>query len=95
MCLQNSNKKSEYFKRLAQLDTYANEHQGSYSYCDNCDYVDLVDSKEIPIGIRDLSIMQLNIRGLSSKQQELYQLLKSVTQLERVDVLMLVETWLT
>ena len=83
------------FDSLERLDTYANENVSFTSFSDTCDYVDLVDSKDISIGTRDLCVMQLNIRGLLSKQQDLHQLLKSVTQLERVDVLILVETWLT
>ena len=47
------------------------------------------------IGPNDLCVMELNIRGLVNKQQELYLLLKSITQLERVDIVIFVQTWLT
>ena len=43
----------------------------SDEFLGNCDYVDTENCKDIKIGINDLSVMQLNIRGLVGKQQDL------------------------
>ena len=88
MCLQNSIHK----RNLDYFDTYENVNN---NYSDTCDYIDVEDCKEIPVGVNDLCIIELNIRGLVSKQQDLYQLLKSIMQMECVDVVILVETWVT
>ena len=37
----------------------------------------------------------MNIHGLISKQTDVYLPLKSITQMSRVDIVILVETWLT
>ena len=89
MCLQNSLRE----QTLDHFDTY--ENTSNHNYADSCDYIEVEDCKNIPIGINDLCIIELNIRGLVSEQQDLYLLLKSITQLECVDVVILVETWVT
>ena len=91
MCLQNSKKECDFFNSLEQLDTY----DDNINFVDTCDYIESDDCKDIPIGVNDLCILQFNIRGLSSKQHKLLLLLKKITQMEQVDVIILVETWLT
>ena len=61
MCLQNSKREKEYFAKLDKLDTYKYDQSTSHQFVDVCDYVDLVNCKELPIGMRHLCIMQLNI----------------------------------
>ena len=63
---------------------------------DCCDYVDYVDCSEDPPK-RDksgLSVMQLNIRGLLNKQENLKNLLDRINKHENLDVVLIVETWL-
>ena len=67
----------------------------SDEFLGNCDYVDTENCKNIKIGTNDLSILQLNIRGLISKQQDLKYLLSKCTTEGKIDIVILVETWLT
>ena len=67
----------------------------SDKFLGNCDYVDTENCKNIKIGTNDLSILQLNIRGLISKQQDLKYLLSKCTTEGKIDIVILVETWLT
>ena len=59
---------------------------------DNCDYVKHCEIHEIICTPRDLTILQLNIRGLLGKQEHLKQLLLEFTN--PPDILLLCETWL-
>ena len=62
---------------------------------DRCEYVEtdippnLVRDKESCLGV-----MQLNVRGLLGKQESLTRLLKRMNKTTRIDVILLVETWL-
>ena len=67
----------------------------SNDFLGNCDYVETDNCEEIQIGNNDLSMMQLNIRGLVGKQQDLKYLLSKCTKESKVDIVILVETWLT
>ena len=58
---------------------------------DNCDYVTRVTD----ITNNDLVVIQLNIRGLSSKRSELLDLINSTVQHKDPDLILLSETWLT
>ena len=62
---------------------------------DYCDYIDIDTCKSIDKCDLDLSIIQYNIRGLLSKQKDLPAFLGSCTTKGGVDVLILIETWLT
>ena len=62
---------------------------------DCCDYIDTSDCNNFITKLSNLSIIQLNIHGLLGKQQDLCHLLRSCTYLQRVDVVILDETWLT
>ena len=67
----------------------------SDEFLGNCDYVDTENCKDIKIEINDLSVMQLNIRGLVGKQQDLKYLLSKCTKEGKIDIVILIETWLT
>ena len=59
---------------------------------DNCDYLDVSDVNSLRHTDKDLLILQLNIRGLLSKQDSLKQLLTEFKVLP--DIVLLCETWL-
>ena len=58
---------------------------------DNCDYVDKVTN----VTDNDLTVMQLNIRGIGSKQTQLLDLIDNSIESKELDVILLSETWLT
>ena len=58
---------------------------------DYCDYVDYGDA--IPVDQNELVIMQLNVRGLYSKIDQIKSLLNVITSNRKPDILMLCETW--
>ena len=62
---------------------------------DYCDYIDYDDVSNVKCSHKDLSIINLNIRGLYSKQIELTKLLKQSLGPNKVDIVILQETWLT
>ena len=59
---------------------------------DKCDYVQ--PEETIKVNESDLVILQLNIRGLSSKLSEFKQLLENLADRKKPDVILLSETWL-
>ena len=61
---------------------------------DNCDYLDMDACKTLVTRNGDLSVLQLNVRGILNKQTEVKELLRQCTYLECVDVVLMVETWL-
>ena len=60
---------------------------------DNCDYHNTED--KIQKTSLDISILQLNVRGLVSKKDELELLLKNIERSSMPEVIILCETWLT
>ena len=66
--------------------------EGNYE-TDNCTYEDL--NKDIPCDSGDLSIIQLNIRGLTSKLGDLVHILNNSFSTKHPDVVLLCETWLS
>ena len=72
------------------------EHVPGMGYCedltDNCDYVD-IEEKPIPTN-KQLSILQLNIRGVLGKQSLLTNLLKDTNKHSKAQIILLQETWL-
>ena len=60
-----------------------------------CDYVELEHCSGIDINTTDLTMIQLNIRGLINKQTELLKLINSCTGKSKLDVVTFQETWLT
>ena len=75
-----------------KLSTLYNKYENTVlDEFDNCDYV----HKVVDVGPTDLVVMQLNIRGISSKQGQLNDLIDSSVQNKNPDILLLSETWLT
>ena len=70
------------------------EFEFGNDYIDNCDYLDTEEFREVQISPKDLSIVQLNIRGLIGKQEKLLKFLNSSNK-EKIDIVILSETWLT
>ena len=58
---------------------------------DSCDYVD----GQFCSGISDLCIVQLNIRGICSKQSQLKQLIDNCVKDRTQDIVIVCEMWLT
>ena len=83
--------------KKSNLDKLDHEVQHLYfgnDYIDNCDYLEQDELKDIKIYDTDLSILQLNIRGLIGKQSELSKLINSSNK-KKIDVVILSETWVT
>ena len=72
------------FNRDVKYKTYNKE-------LDCCDYVDYGNA--IPVDPNELVIMQLNVRGLYNKIDQIKFLLNVVTSNRKPDILMLCETW--
>ena len=60
---------------------------------DNCEYIDV--AKRINTQNKDLRIVQMNIRGISSKVPDLHYLIDNSFCNESPDVILLCETWLS
>ena len=81
MCLHSS---------IDPLDLGFNE-----SLVDNCDYLDYSDSElNKRSDNTDLTVMQLNVRGILNKQCALKRLIMDVNRTHQLDLLLLAETWL-
>ena len=67
----------------------------NYELEDRCEYVD-INTPQLPVSDKQscLCVMQLNIRGLLGKQESVTRLLKRINKTTRIDVILLVETWL-
>ena len=61
---------------------------------DRCDYFEVDDRHSWFCRSQDLTIMQLNIRGLIGKQHELLKLANSLCGTQKLDIILLQETWL-
>ena len=64
------------------------------NFIDNCDYLDHDEFKEVTINRNDLSIIQINIRGIINKQAELSKVLNTSNK-KKIDIAILSETWLS
>ena len=74
-----------------KLSTLYDKYQNvSLEEFDNCDYVHSVSD----IKPSDLVVMQLNIRGVSSKRSQLIDLMDNSVHNKHVDVVLISETWL-
>ena len=62
---------------------------------DHCDYITLEDISDVPCDKGSFKAVQLNIRGLISKSTSLSLLLSECLSTEKIDIVMLCETWLT
>ena len=76
-------------RKLSTL--YDKYHNTSLEEFDNCDYVHSVSD----VNQSDLVVMQLNVRGVSSKRSQLIDLLENSVWDKHVDIVLLSETWLT
>ena len=61
---------------------------------DHCDYIELSLIKELHTQNTDLSIIQLNVRGLLNKQTQIKHLLSNDNVSLTIDMELLCETWL-
>ena len=59
-----------------------------------CDYIDNEELPDLPSSKHDLSVIQLNIRGLKNKQAELLRLINNCLGTNKVDLILLCELWL-
>ena len=91
MCLSKNAKEETSIILQDPLDTDCFKTE----FVDNCDYIDIVDTIEISCTNTDLAVLQLNCRGLIGKQVELSQLLFKLLGNRKIDIVILVETWLT
>ena len=64
------------------------------SYVDHCDYLDYSNLTTNKDRQTNLTILQLNVRGVLSKRDRLTDLFNDIRKEHRVDVALLVETWL-
>ena len=61
---------------------------------DSCNYLDYAEQTKDRNDKNNLTVLQLNIKGLLNKQDKLKNLLNNIKNDSRVDVAMLVEIWL-
>ena len=71
-------------------NTIVNDELG-YNISDNCEYIDYEDLGKLTISQSDLRVVQINIRGIKSKLDELDML---ITDLNQPDIIIINETWL-
>ena len=55
-----------------------------------CDYLDTEDTRRIKPGKNDLSVMQINTRGLLNKQDQIVEIIRTC----HPDIILMCETWL-
>ena len=83
--------KTKSVKSLRTLkNTIVNDELG-YNITDNCEYIDYENLGKLTISQSDLRVVQLNIRGIKSKIDELDML---ITDLNQPDIIIISETWL-
>ena len=68
-------------------------HSNYCTFTDKCDYMSV--NNQLIIEDTDLAILQLNIRGLSSKIEKLKKLLDESFKNRQPDILILCKTWLS
>ena len=88
MCLQRPDK---------PVDQLGNEYE-TLDFVDNdndtCDYF-TVHNDMWTASSNDLTLVQLNVRGITNKQRELLDFINTVAGKEKIDIVLLQETWLT
>ena len=89
MCLKNIKHSRESNIPYNPLDTSC-----LTGFEDTCDYIELEESKNIKIQPQDLTILQMNIHGLISKQDGLSKMLFDIIGVRALDIVILCETWL-
>ena len=88
MCLTKT-KETEIEQDPLDTDCFKTEFE------DDCDYLSLEETQDIKLTVADLVVLQLNCRGLISKQKDLSQFLFELLGENKVDIVILIETWLT
>ena len=84
MCFQKIDRGTDSLgQRIDELSYVVEEY-------DNCDYVEHVN-----IDPKDVTIVQLNVRGVASKQTKIIHLLENCVKGSNVDMILLCETWLS
>ena len=88
MCLQCSDKLLDQLgNKLESLDFVDEDN-------DTCDYFNITNDTWT-MSKNDFTLIQLNVRGLLNKQRDLLNLINTLASKEKIDVVMLQETWLT
>ena len=88
MCIHKKEKVTDNLgNRLVQLD-FIDENN------DTCDYFDITDDNMWTCSKNDITALQLNIRGLLNKQSSLINLIMKIAGKQKLDMIMLQETWL-
>ena len=85
MCLHKVSKGSDELQRNIDINWQFDKY-------DDCDYIDIDNGLDVPD--KDLSIVQLNIRGLSSKTNDLNHLINHIQIKGQPDIILLCKTWL-
>ena len=89
MCLQRPNDLTDNLgNRLEPLDFVDEDN-------DTCDYFDLDEDHNWIYTENDFTVLQINIRGLLNKQNDLLKLTNEIAGKQKIDVMILQETWLT
>ena len=88
MCIHKTSKINDHFSPTVLSGTKLNIDW------DQCDYVDCNELNELDIRAQDLNIIQYNVRGILSKQDDLHDLLTNMLD-GKIHVVILCETWLT
>ena len=91
MCLENCRLSNKPTINYNPLETEC----FNFEFEDTCDYIEVEDAKDIIVDQYDLTILQMNIRGLISKQRDLSKLLFDIIGDRKIDIVILCETWLT
>ena len=84
MCLQKNLRGTDYLGRPIDDLNYVIED------FDSCDYVEYVN-----IVPKDVTVVQLNVRGIASKQSKITHMIEHCVKGSKVDVILLCETWLS
>ena len=95
MCLQNCKQSAIHDLNEIHAEKEFKFENINKDFLGNCDYIDIEQCKEIYSHHFDLIVMELNIRGLIGKQYDLLSSLSKCTINGKVNILILVETWLT
>ena len=90
MCLQGI--KQQIFNRLNNNEVMNNE---SYDFVDHCDYLEIENITPKTLPRANLNILQMNVRGLVSKQNKSQSLIDKLENYSDLHCLLLCETWLT
>ena len=91
MCLQRIKKQiSDCLDQCNKL--IENDH---FDFVDHCDYLEIYDIDHNTLPKNNLNILQLNITGLTNKQNKLQAIINKLETSSNLHCLILCETWLT